>query len=52
MTKYNIRILKYSTNTWITDAKGIIEALKDIINGSNDYSYNKSMAEHTLNLIN
>lgn len=46
----NIRILKYSTNKWLTKENEVMEALRDIlINGNrHGYSYNPSMAERTV----
>ena len=49
----NIKILKYSSNKWITDKNEIIEALRDIlINNSTDYSYTKTAANETIKHFN
>lgn len=53
MEKHTIRILQYSSNNWLTEEQDIINALKDILhNNSADYSYNKSMAQRTVEYFN
>ena len=50
--KFNVRVLQYSTNKWLTTKEDLRAAFKDILEGSQDYSYNKTMVWRTIEYFN
>ena len=49
--KMNMRIKNFETDKWITDKKGIIEAMNEVLKGSKNYSMNKNSVYQTINYI-